>query len=156
MRLRYLTLKDVLELHRRIIAQSGGHPGIRDLGALLAALYQPRMTFDGQDLYPTLVDKAAALGFAIIRNHPFVDGNKRVGHAAMETFLLLNGYEIDADVDEQERVILQVAAGEMDREAFTEWLRRHIVPRRLPRRRPTASPGEVRHERRPDLPLAAQ
>ncbi len=126
----YLTLKEVLELHRRIVAQSGGHPGVRDVHALLSALYQPRMTFGGQELYPPLVDKAAALGFAIIRNHPFVDGNKRVGHAAMELFLLRNGYEIEASVDEQEKIVLKVAAGEMDREAFTEWLRAHVIPRR--------------------------
>ncbi len=87
------------------------------------------MTFGGQELYPTLVEKASALGFSLIRNHPFVDGNKRIGHAAMETFLVLNGYEIKASVDEQERVILQVASGEMGREAFTEWLRAHVVPR---------------------------
>lgn len=128
--MRYPTLKDVLELHRRIIARTGGHNGVRDLRALLSALAQPRMTFGGQDLYPTVVDKAAALGFAIIRNHPFVDGNKRVGHAVMEMFLLMNGYEIDASVDEQEAVILKVAAGEMDRAAFTEWLKAHVVPAR--------------------------
>ncbi len=87
------------------------------------------MTFGGQELYPTIVKKASALGFSLIRNHPFVDGNKRTAHAAMETFLVLNGYEIEASVDEQERVILQVAAGEMDRETFAEWLCAHIVPR---------------------------
>ncbi len=92
------------------------------------------MTFDGQALYPSLVEKASALGFSLIRNHPFVDGNKRIGHAAMETFLVLNGYEIEASVDELERVILQVASGEMGREAFTEWLRAHIVPRVRERR----------------------
>lgn len=101
--------------------------GIRDLGALESALAQPRMTFGGEDLYPTLVEKASALGFSLMKNHPFVDGNKRTGHAAMETFLVLNGYEIDAMVDEQEQVILQVASGEMGREAFTDWLRHHIV-----------------------------
>jgi death-on-curing protein len=87
------------------------------------------MTFSGQDLYPTIVEKAASLGFSLIKNHPFVDGNKRAGHAAMEVFLLLNGYEIDASVDEQEQVILQLAAGELDRNAFTEWLRVHVVER---------------------------
>ena len=60
------------------------------------------MSFGGTELYPTLVEKAAALGFSLIKNHPFVDGNKRVGHAAMETFLVLNGHEIDAPVPEQE------------------------------------------------------
>jgi len=85
------------------------------------------MTFGGKDLYPALADKAAALGYALIQNHPFLDGNKRTGHAAMEVFLVLNGYEILAAVDEQEHVILQVAASEIDREEFTAWLRTHVV-----------------------------
>ena len=85
------------------------------------------MTFGGVDLYPTLVDKVAALGFSLIKNHPFVDGNKRVGHAAMEMMLQFNGHEIAASVDEQEKIILALAAGQMDREPFTEWLRAHVV-----------------------------
>jgi death-on-curing protein len=87
------------------------------------------MTISGEDLYPTIVEKAAALGFSLIKNHPFVDGNKRIGHAAMEVSLILNGYEIDASVDEQEPVILQLAAGELERKASTEWLRAHVVER---------------------------
>jgi death on curing protein len=80
-------------------------------------------------LYPAVVDKAVALGYSVIQNHPFVDGNKRTGHAAMEVFLVLNGFEIQSSVDEQESIILQVAAGELDREAFTIWLRDHIAAR---------------------------
>jgi death-on-curing protein len=87
---RYLALNEVLELYRRIMGQTGGLVGIRDLPALESALAQPRMTFDGVDFYPTAVDKASALGFSLIQNHPFTDGNKRIGHAAMETFLVLN------------------------------------------------------------------
>jgi len=125
--MRYLTLNEVLELYRRIMEQSGGSVGIHDLGALESALAQPRVTFGGEELYLTVVEKASALGFSIIKNHPFVDGNKRTGHAAMETFLVLNGYEIEATVDEQERVILQVAAGELGRDEFTDWLRSHVI-----------------------------
>ncbi len=125
--MRYLTLGEVLELYHRIIRQSGGSQGIRDLGALESALAQPRMTFGNQELYPTVVEKASALGFSLIKNHPFVDGNKRTGHAAMETFLVLNGFEIDASVDEQEQIILQVASGELERDAFTAWLSGHVV-----------------------------
>ena len=77
----------------------------------------------------TLAEKASALGFSLVANHGFVDGNKRVGYSAMETFLLLNGYEFSASTDEGERVILAVAAGEMEREEFTGWVRAHIVPR---------------------------
>jgi death-on-curing protein len=125
--IRYLTLVEVLNLHRQIIEQSGGALGVRDLGALQSALAQPHMTFSGEDLYPTLADKAAALGFSIIMNHPFVDGNKRTGHAAMETFLVLNGLEISASVDEQEQVILALASGNSGRESFVEWLKQHIT-----------------------------
>jgi death-on-curing protein len=124
---RYLTLNEVLEVHRQVMAQSGGAEGLMHLPALESALAQPQMTFGGEDLYPTLVDKSAALGYVLIKNHPFLDGNKRTGHAAMEVFLVLNGYEIRATVDEQEHVILQVAASEIDREEFTAWLRTHVV-----------------------------
>ncbi len=82
--MRYLTRSKVLELYRRIIEQSGGTMGVRDLGLLNSALAQPRMTFGGTELYSTVVAKAAALGFSLINNHAFVDGNKRTGHAALE------------------------------------------------------------------------
>jgi death-on-curing protein len=97
------------------------------LGALESALAQPRMTFGGRELYPSTVDKAVALGYSLIQNHPFLDGNKRTGHAAMEVFLFLNGFEMQASVDEQERIVLQVASGEMDREAFARWLHNHVA-----------------------------
>ena len=125
--MRYLALNEVLELYRRIMGQTGGLVGVRDLHALESALAQPRMTFGGVDLYPTAVEKASALGFSLIQNHPFTDGNKRIGHATMETFLVLNGLEIDASVDEQEQVILNVASGKMARENLTKWLRAHVV-----------------------------
>ncbi|MFP4120747.1 type II toxin-antitoxin system death-on-curing family toxin [Coleofasciculus sp.] len=124
--IRYLTLVEVLSLHRQIIDQSGGATGVRDLAALESALVQPRMTFGDEDLYPTLVDKAAALGFSIVMNHPFLDGNKRTGHAVMETFLVLNEMEINASVDEQEQVILALASGNLKREQFVEWLKQNV------------------------------
>jgi death-on-curing protein len=123
---RYLSIREVLVLHERIAEQSGGGIGLRDLGLLESALAQPRQSFGGADLYSSLIEKAAALGFSLIANHPFVDGNKRVGHAAMEIFLVLNGHEIDADVDEQERVVLSVAAGDTTREQLTDWLRERL------------------------------
>ena len=125
--IRYLTLIEVLELHRRILEQSGGAFGIREMGLLESAIAQPRMTYDGEELYSGLLEKSAALGFSIIMNHPFVDGNKRTGHAATETFLILNGMEISASVDEQERVVLEIAAGKLRREAFVEWLKQHTA-----------------------------
>jgi len=124
---RFLSLAEVVELHRRIVASSGGGAGIRDLGALESAVAQPRMTFDGVDLYQGLSAKAAALGYALIQNHPFVDGNKRVGHAAMEVFLVLNGHELAATVEDGESTVLAVASGSMDRAAFTAWVDAHLV-----------------------------
>jgi death-on-curing protein len=119
---RFLTVEELLQIHRRVIAASGGTLGLRDGGGLEAAAAQPRMTFGGDDLYPALAEKAAALAFSLSKNHPFLDGNKRVAHATLETFLVLNGHELSAGVDEQERVILALAAGELDRDAFSAWV----------------------------------
>ncbi|MBI3634715.1 MAG: type II toxin-antitoxin system death-on-curing family toxin [Candidatus Rokubacteria bacterium] len=126
--MRYVTLAEVVELHRRLLQATGGAPSIRDLAALESAVAQPRATFDGVDLYPTLVEKAAALCLSLVQGHPFVDGNKRVGHAAMETFLVLNGAEVNAPVDDQERLILDLAAGRTSRTQLTDWLRQHLRP----------------------------
>jgi len=126
--LRFLTVGEVIELHRTIVERTGGSQGIRDLGALESALAQPKATFGGMDLHPSIVGKASALGFSLIANHAFVDGNKRIGHAALETFLILNGYEIEASVDEQEHVILEVAKGNLRRAGFGEWLQGHVRP----------------------------
>ncbi len=127
--MRYLTLREVAALQQRIIAATGGAAGIRDLAVLESAVAQPRASFGGEDLYPGVIEKAAALGFALVMGHPFLDGNKRTGHAAMETFLVLNGYELSATVDEQERVMLELAAGELSRDDFVEWVRSHAPPR---------------------------
>jgi death-on-curing protein len=86
--MRYLSISEILELHDRIISSTGGSRGILDINALESAVNQPRQTFDQKDLYPDIVTKAAALCFSLVMNHHFVDGNKRVGHAAMETFLI--------------------------------------------------------------------
>jgi death-on-curing protein len=127
--MRYLSLVEILELHEAIIASTGGARGIRDVGALESAVNQPRLTFEQFDLYPDLVSKAAALCFSLVMNHPFIDGNKRIGHAAMETLLILNGSEIDADVDEQVRLIVDLAAGKLTREELTSYINDHITSR---------------------------
>ena len=94
-----------------------------------SATAQPRMTFGGEDLYSDLSAKAAALAFSLVNNHPFIDGNKRIGHAALETLLLLNGFELDANVDEAEAVILEVASGRRGRDELLAWVRSRLVPR---------------------------
>lgn len=124
--IRYLTVREVLRLHALVLEQSGGSVGIRDRGALESAVAQPTATFGGEDLYDTLPKKAAALAFSLVRNHAFVDGNKRIGHAAMEVFLTLNGFTINADVDDQEDVFLALAAGNVSREMLIEWVEAHL------------------------------
>jgi death on curing protein len=127
---RYLSLAEVLDLHRLVISQAGGAEGVLDLGALESAIAQPRVTFEGLDLHPSIADKAAALCHSLILNHPFLDGNKRVGHAAMETFLMLNDYEVEATIDESERLILDVASGHVSREQLASWLKQHLAKAR--------------------------
>lgn len=124
----FLTLEQVIAFHALIVAETGGSPGIRNVGAVESALAQPRLTFGGVELYPTLEEKAAALGFSLISNHPFVDGNKRIGLAATVALLRANGHDLSGSVDEQERVVLAVAAGEMTREDWTIWVREHARP----------------------------
>jgi death on curing protein len=121
------TAEQVIELHVGLLARHGGLPGLRDENGLESAVAQPRATFGGEELYPTLAEKAAALAFSPIRNHPFVDGNKRVGYAAADVFLRANGFKIGADVDEAEAITLAVAAGTMSREDFTAWVCGHTV-----------------------------
>ncbi|MBE7481390.1 MAG: type II toxin-antitoxin system death-on-curing family toxin [Polyangiaceae bacterium] len=123
--MRHLSLTEVIWLHDRLIQTSGGTSGIRDLGQVEAAVAQPRATFDGADVYPDLIAKAATLCFGLVRGHGFVDGNKRVGHAAMELFLALNGVSLDADVDDHEQIILTVADGTASRDQLEAWVRAH-------------------------------
>jgi len=117
----------VLSLYQRVMEIGGGEEGIRDLGALQSALAQPRMSYGGEELYPSLAEKAGALAYSLVKNHAFVDGNKRLAHAAMEVFLVLNGYEVRAKVEEQEAVMRAVASGEMGREDFVAWIAAHMV-----------------------------
>jgi death-on-curing protein len=124
----YLSIGEVVELHRRVIAQSGGSSGVRDYGRLESSVLEPLQTFDNRDLYPSVIDKAAALGYFLIQNHPFLDGNKRVGHAALETVLVLNGWELAASAEEQEQIILAVASSKVSREDFAVWVLRHSLP----------------------------
>jgi death-on-curing protein len=123
--MRYLTLAEVLHIHEGVLAQTGGLFGIRDLPALESALSQPKASAGGADAYPSLVEKAAALCYSLCSNHPFVDGNKRVAHAAMEVFLLLNGREVRASIDEQEQLMLGLASGTTSREQLIAWLEAH-------------------------------
>nr|WP_197539361.1 type II toxin-antitoxin system death-on-curing family toxin [Sorangium cellulosum] len=119
-------MAEVFFLHERVLAASGGAAGVRDLRAVEAAVAQPKATFGGEELYPTVIAKAATLCFSLVQGHPFIDGNKRVGHAAMEVFLMLNGYSLDAHVDDQERIMLSLASGALSRHELLAWLEQHV------------------------------
>lgn len=119
----YLSVAQLLELYRVLVREFGGRSGIRDRGGLESAAARPAMTFGGEDLYPDLPAKAAAMMHSLVLNHPFVDGNKRLGAAAAELFLRINGAEVDAGDEEFESVTLKVAAGEVEAEALAIWFR---------------------------------
>lgn len=118
----HLSVAQILELHRLQIQRFGGGTGLRDQGALEAAAARPQMTFGGEDLYPDLTDRAAALMHSLLMNHPFVDGNKQVGAHAGILFLLANGVEPDFSPAELTDIILSVARGEVSAEALAIWL----------------------------------
>ena len=123
----YLTVADVLGMHTVLMQRYGGSPGLRDPGALESALFRPQTGY-----YDDIVAEAAALMESLAINHPFVDGNKRVGHAAMETFLVLNGFDLSPPVSEQEELMLALAGGSLSREGLLRWVDAHIRPRNRP------------------------
>jgi death-on-curing protein len=124
----YLSFEQLLLLHRVQIERYGGSPGVRDAGALDAAAARPAASFGGDDLYPDLASKAAALMHSVVMNHPFVDGNKRVGAQAVLVFLGANGHGLSATPADVVHVTLSVARGEMGVEPLTIWLRQRMTP----------------------------
>lgn len=122
----YLSVDQVLALHHALVAAFGGVLALRDRGLLESAVARPAMTFDGDDLYPDVAAKAAALMHSLVLNHPFVDGNKRIGVAAAELFLELNGRQLYAGDQELEDITLTVAEGKVEVEALAIWLRQRI------------------------------
>jgi len=123
----FLSLAEVLEIHRDQIERYGGKTGIRDLELLQSALAMPAAGFSGRYLHGNLFEMAAAYLFHIVRDHPFVDGNKRTGAVAALVFLSLNGMEIEADEDIFEQMVRAVAEGKMDKSAIAEFFREHLV-----------------------------
>lgn len=111
-----------ISLHLEMAKVTGGDIGVRDAGLLDSALNAPYQSFGGEDLYKTVEEKAARLGFSLIANHPFVDGNKRIGIYIMLVFLEVNGVELDPSDDEVIRVALAVASSEMSYEELLGWI----------------------------------
>lgn len=122
-----LSKEKVLLLHQLIAQETGGSEGVRDEGLLESALEGVFATFGGQELYPTKEEKGARLGFTLISNHAFVDGNKRIGMYVMLTFLEVNGIRLSCTNEEVATVGLAVAAGEMGYEALLDWVRAHRI-----------------------------
>ena len=117
-----LSLEKVLLLHEIHSEETGGYPGVRDLARLESALESAFQTFGGEDLYPSKEEKGARIGYSLISNHAFVDGNKRIGMYALLIFLEINGVKLRPAVDDVARVGLAVAAGEMKYEDLLEWV----------------------------------
>ena len=124
--MKILSKRQILMLHTALIAQPGGIDGVRDEGLLDSAINAPFQTFAEQDLYPTVLEKAARLGFGLISNHPFLDGNKRIGAHAMLTFMGVNQINLCCTDEELISLILQVASGRLDYDGMLEWLKSHL------------------------------
>ena len=123
-----LSAAQVVALHAELLSNFGGRGGLRDRAALESAAARPGMTFGGEDLYPDLATKAAALMHSLVVNHPFVDGNKRVGAAAAELVVEMNGHRLRASDVQIEEVTFSVARGEMTAEALAIWFRQRMEP----------------------------
>ena len=124
--MKVLSKRQILLLHTALIEQTGGSDGVRDEGLLESALHAPFQTFAEQELYPSLLEKAARLGFGLICNHPFVDGNKRIGTHAMLVFLDINQIGICYEDEDSIATILSVASGTLDYNDLLNWLQNHL------------------------------
>ena len=122
-----IPVKDVQEIHKLLIETFGGSQGIRDLSALQSALSRPFQTFEGKELYPTVIAKAAALLESILFNHPFIDGNKRTGYVVTRLFLINNGFDIKANENEKFEFVILIASGKIQFDQIAEWLGKHLA-----------------------------
>ncbi|MDP3297643.1 MAG: type II toxin-antitoxin system death-on-curing family toxin [Thermodesulfovibrionia bacterium] len=123
--MRYLTAEQVLFIHSRLIDETGGSHGIRDLGLLQSAVSRPKATFGSEDLYPDICHKAAALMESLIKNHPFIDGNKRTAITSAGIFLQINGYYLKTTQNELELFTIKVATCKVSLENIVEWFKKY-------------------------------
>lgn len=122
-----LSKQQILMLHNALIRETGGSDGIRDEGLLDSALNAPFQSFGNTEMFPSIQQKAARLGYGLISNHAFVDGNKRIGTHAMLVFLALNGIDLDYTQAELSETVLQVAAGDLSFEDMVKWILDHQI-----------------------------
>lgn len=124
--MKFLSKEQILFLHKDLIQKFGGVDGIRDENLLESAIYAPFQTFAGDELYPTTIEKAARLGYGLVKNHPFIDGNKRVGTHAMLVFLELNNFFAEYDDKDLIEIIFRIADNGLDYSDLLRWLKKHI------------------------------
>ena len=120
--------QQLLKMHSDLLAQTGGLDGLRDEGLLESALAAPFQTYDAQELFRSMQEKAARLAYGLIQNHPFIDGNKRIGTHAMLVLLALNGIELIYTQDELSDIILKIAASTASYEDLLAWILKHETP----------------------------
>lgn len=123
-----LSVEEVVYIHSEAVRRSGGSDGIRDMGLLESAVNAPFQSFGGYDVYPTIYEKAACLGFSLTQNHAFIDGNKRVAVLAVLMFLKGNGIEIECTEFELFSMFLKLAASEVTFDDLVSWLKNHASP----------------------------
>lgn len=123
--IRFIKTEIVLFFHKQLIRDYGGIHGIRDEGLLESALAQPQMTLSGDYAHKDIYEMAAAYGYHLCKNHPFVDGNKRVALVTMDTFLFVNGWELKADEKSAYLIMMEIADGQRTKPELAEWLRKH-------------------------------
>jgi len=126
MKTRHITYNEVIDIYREQVERFGGYCAIRDNNALLAVIANPQRQFAGRDLYPSLASKAAILVYSLIKNHPFVDGNKRTAFVCGRMLLRLNGHDV-CSLDDYYRIILKIAQSEANKDDVTDWLEISIV-----------------------------
>jgi death-on-curing protein len=127
MRIYFIPKDVVLTIHTDLLQRYGGEFGIRDVGLLDSTLAQPQMDFGGRYVHKTLFDKAAAYGFHVCKNHPFIDGNKRIAFVLMDIFLQKNGWEITAPEEEAYTMMMDLASGKMSKVQLSSWLKVNSV-----------------------------
>ena len=122
-----ISLKEVLSIHNILIDRFGGLKGVRDLNALESEINRPLQTFDGKELYPTIIEKVSALIESIIKNHPFIDGNKRLGFTLCRLILLNNEMDLKADENEKYIFIIQIAENKLEHKQIADWIINHVI-----------------------------
>lgn len=123
-----ISVEDILDLHWKSIERYGGSHGVRDFNLLESALARPMQTFDGIEFYPTLLEKAAALGESLIKNHPFIDGNKRIGFLAMVALIENNDLDFCASQEDAYDFVIEIATGNVGIEQIVLWLKSNTQP----------------------------